>query len=273
MSKNNEQLLAAFTKTLGSFKKANKEARQRMAERAGHATADAFLAHLEREIAKLGTAPKAAKTPKAKNVKPVIHIVNILDASSSMEGSKFDNALKGINSEFKELRESKDITYLGTFVSFSYRNQINTLVSKKSVHQIQHLAPRADGMTALYDAIGRTLTQVKKEHVAGEKVLVNIFTDGQENNSTTWNAGTTQELIKECEALGFTVTFVGTPTDVADVVKRLSIKASNTLTHNNTGAGVEASFKTRSAATKTYSAKVLRGEDVSVGFYKSNETL
>lgn len=255
---------------LATFKKANKAARERMAKNAGYKSADAYRAHLEGK--KTSEEPKQSSSKASK--KPVIHIVNILDASDSMSGAKFNNALTGINGEFKELKKDTEVDYFGTFYTFSHSASIREIFFKKSVKDIQSVNLRPSGMTALYDAIGTVLTRVKGATKKGEKVLINIFTDGQENNSRTWNARLAQSLIEECQALGFTVTFVGTASDVSQMKVALSIADSNTLVHNNTGAGVEQAFKTRSAATKAYSAKVVKGEDVLTGFYKStNETL
>lgn len=258
MGKSNQEILA-------TFKKANKTRRTRMAEKAGFASADEYRTFLE-------TGQRSGSTT-ASTEKPVIHIINILDASSSMQGSKFNHALSGINDEFAELRKDKEINYFGTFVTFSYSERIKSHFTKKEVGRLQPVYPRADGMTALFDAIGDTLTAAKNSYVEGEKVLVNIFTDGAENASRRWKVGGVKELIKVCESLGFTITFVGTESDVALMTRLLDIDESNTLVHQNTGASVQESFNTRSMATKQYASKVLKGEDTLVGFYKSNEKL
>lgn len=245
---------------LTSLKKANKTVRERMAGNAGFKTYAAYRIYLENG---------------EKEDKPTIHIVNILDVSGSMEGDKFNNALTGIFKETKEFKNSDEINYLTTLYTFSWYSEILEHFFKKPVGIIS-LKPilRCSGMTALYDAIGKVLIKTKNLHSVNEKVLVNIFTDGEENNSKIWNAPKVKNLIKECKELGFTITFVGTGYDVNRMKKVLDIDDSNTLVHDNTGESVEKAFKTRSAATKNFSEKVLKGEDTLLGFYKStNETL
>jgi len=264
---------------LVSFKKANKVRRLSIAKKAGYATAESYMDYLQGKIAVNTSVNVSEAVPgtyiKGEDVvKPTIHIVNILDASDSMSGTKFNNALSGINSEFSEMKQDTQVTYLGTLITFSYSSDIEIDLFKRNVNEIIPIKSRTRGMTALYDAIGVTLSKVKEAQGKDEKVLVNIFTDGQENDSRKWTAKTTQKLIKECEALGFTITFVGTSGDVAKMKVALSIDDSNTLVHNNTGAGVAESFRTRSAATKAYSKKVLNNEEVLTGFYKqTNQTL
>ena len=53
----------------------------------------------------------------------------------------------------------------------------------------------------------------------------------------------------------------------------LNIDKSNTLVHDNTGEGVKKAFDTTLKATRTYSKKVTKGEDVLTGFYKEEAEL
>jgi uncharacterized protein YegL len=266
MVKSQDQILKAF-------KKSNKVRRQRMAERAGYKTADDYRAHLQGGKVTVTPINPPSNPVNNGDSKPTIHIVSILDASSSMEGGKFNNALLGLQNELKELKENTEINYLTTFCYFSYPSDIVIPHFRQFVKDVNSINARCYGNTALYDAIGQILTRVKNTTQPGEKVLINITTDGEENSSREWNRSSVAKLIKECETLGFTVTFVGTERDVKEVVRNLNVDYSNTLVHDNTSQGVADSFNTRSMATKSYSAKVLNNEDVLTGFYKTNETL
>lgn len=267
MSKTNYQILKAFIKS-------NKVRRQRMAEIAGYRTADEYRDYLLRASLVEVQEPTPVAAPNiVTGEKPTIHIVSILDASGSMKGPKFNSALEGIKKEIEEFKNNKDINYLVTFVTFDYAHNIKTHFFKRPIKEISKLSAKTHGYTALYDAIGVTLTNVKNSQAKDEKVLINIFTDGGENDSRAWSSNKVRELIKDCEKRGFTVTFVGTEYDVKQMVNKLDISASNTLTHDNTSQGVADSFRTRSVATVAYSSKVLNNEDVLTGFYKQEGTL
>lgn len=268
--------------TLKAFKKSNKKRRQRMAERAGYLTADIYKAHLEGKVIidafdnrKLQTPTTPPSNPVNNgDSKPTIHIVSILDASTSMYGDKFENALRGINSEIKELKKETTINYTLTMVRFSGTNNIQTIEFKTPISKVGEIYTNCTGMTALYQAVGETLEKFINTP-SNEKVLVKIFTDGENNESRGKYASQTvlANFIKECESKGFTITFVGTKTDVDFMINDLNINFSNTLSHDNTSRGVADAFATTTMATKSYSAKVLNNEDVLTGFYKQEGTL
>ena len=124
------------------------------------------------------------------------------------------------------------------------------------------------GSTALYDAIGKTFQKLDKSVKNGEKVLVNIYTDGQENSSREFTAQLISRAIEDLKSKGYTVTFIGTNHDVAYVVHNLKIHESNTLAYDGSGAGLDKAMTLNSTARSNYSAKLQKGEDVSLGFYK-----
>lgn len=269
-SRTNEQILA-------TLKKANKAAKLRMAQKAKFTTADDYRKFLEREIAGGGGQKLVSNRTLPRKGKPTVHIVNILDKSSSMgwggSNNRMTAALKGLNTELIELKDDNDVNYIYSLVTFSDSNKISTLVNRTHLSQVGSIHAEAYGNTALYDAIGVTLSHLKTSTTEGEKVLVKIFTDGKENDSKKYNAGQIERLIEEVKTLGFTVTFVGTDKDVKEVVRRLSIDDSNTLVHDNTSRGITMSFNASVNAVKGYAQKVLNNEDVTTGFYKSNEKL
>lgn len=252
---------------LVTYKRANKEYRAKMMAREGYKDEVSFLKYLQ------GT--KKVTTKKISKVKPLIHNVYILDASGSMMGEKFDNALKGINSEIKELSKDIKTDYLQTIVDFAESYDIQTPFFKFPLNGIKNYTSETRGSTALNQAIGQTLDKILKDQESNEKVLVKIFTDGGENASQGEykNNSILSQKIKQCEAVGFTITFVGTEYDVNKVISNLHIYASNTLVHDNTVLGVATAFKTSTRSTINYASKVSAGEDVLTGFYKEQGTI
>jgi uncharacterized protein YegL len=263
--KSNQELLK-------DYKKSNKVRRTVIIAKAGFTTEQKYLDFLNgvNQEPELKTSKKKSKKKKAKEAIPTIHNVFILDASGSMGGGKLENAIEGINKEIKTLQAEKNVFYTQTIVDFSGSGDINRHYFMQPISLIQKYDCSSRGMTALYEAVGDTLTRLRDSVPLGEKVLVKIFTDGAENDSRgPWrNPTSLQPFINELEKRGFTITFVGTNADVAHITRMLKIDLSNTLTHDNTAEGMGSTFAFATASTITYAKKVLKKEDVTRGFYK-----
>ncbi len=194
----------------------------------------------------------------AQNVK--LHKVVLLDSSGSMEGSKYDNAKLGVLQDYDACK-NEFTDYL--FVQFS--NSSNAV-------QYDFSKPLAFnpsfGGTALYDAIVKVFKSLLSTP-DNEKVLVQIFTDGEDLHSNPWSKEEARQLIEKFNAKGWTVTFVGTESDVKDIQRNLSIDATNTLVHDNTAKGVKMSFESYRGAQSTFTKNVAEGKETSKGFFKN----
>lgn len=66
-------------------------------------------------------------------------------------------------------------------------------------------------MTALYDAIGTSVTDLERNKGKEDKVLVTIITDGYENDSIEWDGASVKKLIDRlCKRAGCSPTSVQT---------------------------------------------------------------
>lgn len=276
--------------TLKEFKQLNKVAREKRAVKNGFADAASYLTHLETlasakvpksviKTKKTATPPppaapapiakaKGSRKPKATAIPVLIHVADILDASGSMSGPKFINALKGINKGIEGLKCDKsgaDYTY--TLCDFSDDTLFPFI--KRPLCSVTNYSGETRGSTALWDAIGRTVRNIQKEDwVTGTKVLVNIYTDGQENASREFSQKEIAAMIKVLSEQGWTFTFVGTSTDVAYVTRHLHIDESNTLVYDGSAKGLEKSLSATVTGRARYASAAVAGEDVSRGFYK-----
>lgn len=185
-----------------------------------------------------------------------IHIVHIVDRSTSMDGSKLNSAIKGINKEIEELQKENNVDYFFTLVHFG--SDIKTQYYKEPISNVKKVKIYSTGWTALYQAIGETLENYNEDC----PVLVKIFTDGEENDSTGKyeTAYAVKSLLDSLKSKNYTVTFVGTEYDVKQIQKTLSISEANTLVHNNTAESISRSFTKSMAATKKYSNAVANNE-------------
>lgn len=238
-----------------------------------------------REDGKLGLGKTGVDAP----VK-VVHNVHILDASGSMSGGKYINALRGINDELASIQKDSDGNLITqTFIEFSGggwptlgRTRSEQVLENTATHYF--MTPIANcstvvgkgthGGTPLYQVVGETIERLMKHINLGEKVIMTIFTDGEENASQGIyrNPEVLKKLIKQVEDHhNFTVTYMGTKEDVYTVMRDLGVHASNTFMHMNTASSVGASYSTRGASLKSYSKKVASGasvEELKEGFFK-----
>lgn len=254
------------------FKKNNKQRRLVIAAKAGFATVELYIAHLE-------NAPKAKKVSKKavkKNVIPTIHIVDVADASASMAYGKIEALNFGIEQQLEELKKVNNINYTYTLLEFSGKNHMRFIHLMTPIKDVRHQQVDTYNSTALYKAIGLALDTITGKMNREDKVLVKIYTDGGENDSKGTKYSSLEVVaarIAKAEREGFTVTLVGTTIDVKNIIKTLKIDASNTLTYDGTGKGLGETFTMGLAATQAFSSKVLRKEDVKVGFYKQTGKL
>ena len=85
------------------------------------------------------------------------------------------------------------------------------------------------GMTALYDAVGRSVTKTQRylERLGDDRpsdVIVVILTDGMENASRKWTARQVFDLITEAEDSGWQFVFLGANQDSWSVAQNMGIR-------------------------------------------------
>lgn len=233
----------------------------------------------------------------SKEPSKVVHNVHILDASGSMSGGKYTNALNGINKELEDIKKDSDGNLITqTFIEFTGGGWNSRWGSKGNTNAVLEgntathyfMVPAANcsavvgmgcpGGTPLYQTVGETIEKLMKHINPGEKVIMTIFTDGEELHSTGIykNAETLKKLIKQVEDHhNFTVTYMGTEQDVHTIIDALGVSASNTFMHMNTASSVGASYATRGASLKSYSKSVARGasqEELKQNFFSKTVT-
>lgn len=251
-----------------SFMKMNKVARLSFAKRKGYQSWESYKTFLLENINNSGKTKKVIKKVIKSETPLIIHNVDILDVSGSMNGLKLNNTIKGINNQIAELKKDKSNNYINSLVVFGDKVEISQF--RTPIKLMPKVNFNTRGLTALYEAIFLTLSKIKNTCKENEKTIVKVFTDGGENASSCEHADgkTSKELIEYLKDKGVTVTFVGTPNDVNSVKRVLNLSKNNTLIHNNTASGVDKAFQINTISTMNYANKVMEGKDVSVDFYK-----
>lgn len=246
-----------FNKKLLDLKKSNKERKLKLAIANGFSTVESYLEFLVNEIKKEVLEPVTQPT----EIKPTkIQKCVLLDRSGSMRGSKLNNAINGINEEIESLK-NEDVDYIYTLIIFD--STIEVIVNQQPIKTVSKISFMDRGYTALYDALGKAFELFAE---STDKVLINIFTDGEENASRKYTRNQIKDLINKYDHI--TTTFVGTEFDVHQVQRDLGIEKTNTLSYDGTGQGLKMSMESTITATKSFAADVSRGVDVKKGFYK-----
>ena len=141
-------------------------------------------------------------------------IVSILDRSGSMAGTEVEvvGAYNALIKEQKELVAVNGVEAEVTLVLFDHDYEL--VYSSKPINDVPELTLDtyfARGMTALYDAIGKTILLFGGE----EKVIFFIETDGIENASQEFTSQSLSELIEKKKKDGWDFNFVGADLTVA----------------------------------------------------------
>ena len=180
-------------------------------------------------------------------VKNIINLM-ILDASGSME-SIYNQALSGVNETIQTIRmgqkDHPELQQCLTLASFnSGKDYLKVKYSATPISEVKELTREdytACGCTALYDAMGEMISELKRKVKPEDRVLVTVITDGYENASIHWNGPQIKSLVEELRHNGWTFTYIGANQDVEAVAGSMGIR--NTLAFEETDKGTQAMFE------------------------------
>lgn len=183
-----------------------------------------------------------------------VQIICILDRSGSMR-ALVDDTIGGYNS-FLEKQRNEPGTAEVTTVLFD--DQYEKVVDSLNLAEAPEMTSKeyyARGMTALLDAVGRTITdtlgKMEKENICPGKrrVLFLIMTDGKENDSKEYNKDSVKALIDTTtEEYGWNYIFMGANIDSVAEAGAIGIKADHALNYKHDSAGIADSFARMDAA-------------------------
>ena len=169
-------------------------------------------------------------------------IVLVLDRSGSMK--KIASDMEGAIEEV--LNKQKD-TYHGdiqiTFIRFD--DQYEEVFHSKPIKEVKDIKLEPRNMTALLDAIGRTINNVGQrfsnvdENDRPERVLFIIITDGLENSSHKFSRKQVFEMIDhQRNNYNWEFTFIGANQDAIQEGGRMGIHRGSSLSYVSSRDGV-----------------------------------
>lgn len=197
-----------------------------------------------------------AKTDqKNKNNKPKdVELVFILDRSGSMGGLESDT-IGGYNSMLSKQKKEKTGKVSVTTVLFD--DQYELLYNQVPIEKVSPMTEEeyyVRGSTALLDAIGKTVMQVKANQDKKEikdKVLFVIITDGMENASREYRAEQIKKLIEERkEKNNWEFLFLGANIDAIGAAKDIGIDSSRAVRFKSDKKGTAKNYEVLNEAIK-----------------------
>lgn len=163
----------------------------------------------------------------------------ILDRSGSMN-SCIEQTIGGINQQIKRIKEvAERFPEQEIFTSLTIFNEnvtpVWTRLRPVDMRELSFFDYKPSGYTALYDAIGITISELQKsvyfELENNEaSVVVVIITDGYENASKKYHFEQIASLIKELEETEeWSFSYLGATLDTIEIAQSLNIKKSNSM--------------------------------------------
>lgn len=171
-----------------------------------------------------------------KKKKEKLDVVFLLDRSGSMRDSASDT----ISSYNEYLEREKEKDALLTTVLFDDKYEI--LHFRENISNVKPITKNqyyVRGCTALYDAIGKTISMIDAEKP--NKVLFVIITDGLENASSEYNKKDISKLIKEHG--NFEFIYLGANIDSYAEGGFIGIKKNRISNYSKTSEGIGNIFK------------------------------
>jgi uncharacterized protein YegL len=191
-----------------------------------------------------------------KNNTTLYHFV--IDRSGSMSGME-QEVVSGFNSQVETIKklqaELPEQRFLMSLTIFD--NEVENLILPTPINDIkeintQQFEPR--GMTALLDAIGKSIHLIESEFgkaIQNDEmsVVTIIITDGEENCSQFFSYEAIAKQIKEREETGkWTFSFIGCDFDALEISERLNIRRENVRNFEKRNYGIMSGFMDDSMA-------------------------
>lgn len=176
----------------------------------------------------------------------------IIDESGSMQSIK-RAAIDSVNETIQTIRSAEqkhpEQEHYVSLVSFN--DDVKTIYDCVEVEQVTEINDETyqpSCCTALYDAMGISLSKLRKRVAESDKVLVTVVTDGYENASKEYSGKAIKALVDELKAKGWVFAYIGANQDVEAVAATISI--TNVI-----------QFEANPSGTQEMTARVNRGRN------------
>lgn len=198
-----------------------------------------------------------------------LELVFLLDTSGSMFQS-IQDLIGGFNSMITEQKQERGECKVSVV---TFNNDSRVVIRREDLQKVCLLAPhslQAEGMTALYDAIGQSIDYMDNLHKqlgnkAPDNTMFVIMTDGQENASRKYSQRLVKYMIDDMQKNhGWKFIFTGANIDTEQVAEDLAIAPSMSASFHQDSAGFDAAFNSFGAAVRSVRRTGVLDEDWSL---------
>lgn len=179
-------------------------------------------------------------------------IVFILDRSGSM-GSLTEDTIGGFNTFIENQKKEEGEAILTTILFDDKYEVLHNGVNLKDVKPLTNKEYYARGMTALLDAIGKTINTVgerlskTKEEDKPSKIIFVITTDGEENSSREFTQLKIKEMIEhQTNKYNWQFMFLGANIDAVGTAQSFGISGQFAANYTASSVGTDALYNTLS---------------------------
>lgn len=176
-------------------------------------------------------------------------IIAITDRSGSMDRIKKD-AIGGFDSFIADQRTQPGNARVTSVI---FDTAVETQYTALPISEVPSLVLEPRGSTALYDAIGQTLS-VHGERITKEAwahlVIVVIITDGEENASREYTQARIKEMITHAQEHEWKFVFLAANQDAFAAGASMGVSASTTMGYETTTIGTRSAYASASSMTK-----------------------
>ena len=188
--------------------------------------------------------------------KDYTHITVVLDHSGSMASIQ-KQTVDGFN-EF--IAQQQQLEGKCTVSNYKFSNGVTDVYEMLPIQVVKNMERlELDGMTPLYDGIGRAITRTGNllaeldEIDRPSKVIVAIMTDGGENSSRTYTLAKIKEMIEHQEKkYNWQFLFMGANQDAVLTAGSMGISFDKSITYAANNLGAENLMKSFSKSVSNY---------------------
>lgn len=188
--------------------------------------------------------------------KELIEMVFILDRSGSMAHLTQDT-IDGFNAMIHKQKGLEGHAIVSTIL---FDDKFEVLYNRVPLHELRPLSKKTyyvRGSTALYDAIGRSITKVKalqrQDEVKPTQTIFIINTDGYENASHEYTIQEVKRMItSERIDHDWQFIFMGANIDAIEIASQIGIEKKHAKNYHPDGIGVKYNYAAMSDAITSY---------------------
>jgi Mg-chelatase subunit ChlD len=192
----------------------------------------------------------------------------ILDRSGSMESSA-KMAISSFNEQLQLIRKlNRKYTDQQLYVSLTiFNDEVSLLADREDPEKVEELSRktyRPEGMTALHDAIGISVTKLDQKirsEIKGElaTAVVVIITDGYENASMAFDGEAIRSMIKEYESSGnWSFSYIGSTPDALEEAGKMNIQKDRAI--KITGKDLKIAFRIVNESVESHMFEKQKGK-------------